>query len=114
MYEALIEKIRAERVPEGSNYDYIVNGTIDEIIEVIKASEPQWLDSPNEEGWWWQKWCNPKLEKFNSINGCVKVIENNFGNLEVENNFGNLEVENGLDIYLIRYSFFKWVKALTP
>jgi hypothetical protein len=55
MYEALIEKIRAERVPEGSNYDYIVNGTIDEIIEVIKASEPQWLDSPNEEGWWWFK-----------------------------------------------------------
>lgn len=105
MYEKLIEKIIKLKRVVGSIDSDSWNEAINNSIKIIKASEPQWLDKPIDEGWHWTKWHNPELEDNGEINSCVKVIENEFG---------NLEVEGKEDVFSKRYSFFKWQKAIVP
>lgn len=101
MYKELIKLIELERHtgnPVLQNFKIAYNKAIDDIIEVIKASEPPELDAPDSEGWWW----NTREFAGRIMIACVEVEE---ANAEGEFDYP-VRYDRGKDI--------KWQKAIVP
>jgi len=99
MFEELIEKIEAGRIPEDNIFSYTINGMIDNIINTIKASDPPGLGAPDSEGWWWFlfKRCNPEIHL---------IGKDSFGNLVGKQ-------DNAPD-YDVKSWDGKWIKVIMP
>ena len=68
----------------------------DDIIELIKACEPQELDAPDSEGWWWIKLIG------SDVCYCVELVE------------GLIFWECGVRFNWQDVDNCKWIKAITP
>jgi hypothetical protein len=109
MFEELVEKIKASEKfvyagdPTTSTSEKVLrsefNRGLNKAIDIITASEPQWLDTPTEEGWWWFcfKRCKPEMQL---------IGKDSFGNFVGKQ-------DNAPD-YDIKSFKGTWIKALMP
>ena len=103
MFEELIEKINAL---EGHVFFK------DDIIELIKACEPQELDAPDSDGWWWFRNLNRSHPfPFNTLI-CVKLLH-----LNVQNPNSFVFFYNNNEYETHNYTGIgegKWQRAIVP